>query len=240
MIRYDAHRMPSEPIAGTSLLEEQRDVAKARIVRAAQRALAAKGLATTVDDVAEAAGVSRRTVFRHFASRERLFAVAIRAALRSYADHVPAAPTGDDADIDSWLRELLVAAHRLNARNGRIYWELSALEADLPGELAAAGAERREARRRFATGVTRRLWAARGGSGHPPAWLTDTVAVHLSGFTTQSLAVDFDRTPDQVADLSYQVIETALAAALSAAPADPAEPAPGDPTGVGSPGAGSR
>jgi len=202
--------------SATSLLDENRDRARARIVRAAQKALASRGLATTVDEVAAAAGVSRRTVFRHFATRERLVAAAIRAGLRSYAEHVPPPPPDDGTDdIGEWLLDVLLAAHRLNARNGRIYWDLSALDADLPGELAAADAERREARRRFAVRVTRTVWRARGGAGEPPEWLTDAVAVHLSGFTLQSLAGDFDRSPDDVARVSARVIEASVAAALA-------------------------
>jgi AcrR family transcriptional regulator len=201
---------PVEP--APSLLDEQRDVARARIVRAARRALASKGLATTVDEVAEAAGVSRRTVFRHFTTRENLFAVAIREGLRTYADHIPAVPADDPS---GWLLDVLVAAHRMNARNGRIYWELSALEPELTGELAAAAAERREARKRFAQGVTKVLWRSRDGRGKPPTWLADAVAVHLSGFTTQSLSGDFERSPDDVARVSARVLEAALAAALA-------------------------
>jgi len=76
--------------------------------------------------------------------------------------------------------------------------------------------ERRDARRRFASNVTTKLWQIRGGRGKPPRWLTDAVAVHLSGFTTQSLGGDFDRTPDDVARVSARVIEASLAAALLA------------------------
>jgi AcrR family transcriptional regulator len=198
--------------AQASLAAEQRDLARGRIVRAARRVLAERGLATTVDDVADAAGVSRRTVFRHFSTRENLFAVAIRDGLRTYGEHLP--PARDD-DLDSWLLDVLLAAHRLNAGNGRIYWELSVLEPELTGELAAAAAERRQARNQWATGVTKVLWRARGGRRNPPAWLTDTVAVHLSAFTTQSLAVDFDRSPDDVARVSARVIDAALTAALT-------------------------
>jgi hypothetical protein len=61
----------------------------------------------------------------------------------------------------------------------------------------------------------RTLWQARGGTGRPPAWLGDTVAVHLSGFTTQSLAVDFDRTPDDVARVSQRAVLAALDRALA-------------------------
>jgi AcrR family transcriptional regulator len=197
----------------SSLVEEHRDAARARILRAARHVLAERGLATTVDDVAEAAGVSRRTVFRHFATREGVIAAALREGLRTSAEHIPP-PTADD-DISTWLLDLLYAAHRMNARNGRIYWELSALEPELTGDLAAAAAERRDGRKRFAVGVTKHLWEARGGRGTAPQWLTDAVAVHLSGFTTQSLAGDFGRDPDEVARVSARVLEAALAAALA-------------------------
>ena len=51
--------------------------------------------------------------------------------------------------------------------------------------------------------------------GRPPGWLADAVAVHLSGFTTQSLAGDRGRSPDEVAHVSARVIESVLASALA-------------------------
>jgi hypothetical protein len=85
----------------------------------------------------------------------------------------------------------------------------------LTADLAMVAAECRDSRNRFAVGVTELLWRARGGPGQPPRWLVDAVAVQLSGFTTQSLAGDLDRTPDQVAHVSARVIEAALASALA-------------------------
>lgn len=203
------------PPEGTPLAVEQRDVARARILRATRVVLADRGLAATVDDVAEAAGVNRRTVFRHFSTRDGLFAAAVREGVRRYADQIPPAPDGDD--LSAWLRELLLVMHRLNARNGRVYWELAVLPpGDLPGELATAAAERRASRKQLAVRVTARLWRAGGGAGAPPEWLVDAVAVHLSSFSTQSLAGDFGRTPDEVAAVSVRVIEAILAAALAA------------------------
>lgn len=195
-----------------SLADEQRDVAQRRIVRAARTALTERGLDTTVDDVAAAAGVSRRTIFRHFGTRDRLLAAAIRSGVAAYGERLALEPPGDD--VHDWLLQLLTIDHRINATNGRVYWDLAALESELEGELAEANAERSAARRRFAQVVTAMLWKARDGGGDPPTWLHDTVAVHLSGFTTQALVGDFDRTPDEVARVSARVIEAALDAAL--------------------------
>ena len=206
--------MTQPSLAASSLTGEQREVARQRILRAAGAALAARGLAATVDDVAEAAGVSRRTIFRHFATRDALFVEVIRAGVRRYAEQLPEPPDG--GDLHAWLAELLAVTHRLNARNGRVFWDLVGVRAeDLSPDLAAAAAECRDSRNRFASTVTEFLWHARGGPGSPPPWLTDAVAVQLSGFTTQSLAGDLDRSPDQVAAVSAQVIEAALAAALA-------------------------
>jgi len=201
-----------------SLADEKRDVARTRILRAARIVLADRGLATTVDDVAAAADVSRRTIFRHFETRERLLAEAIREGLRSYSQQLPLESlraAADSADIAAWLHNMLLVAHRLNANNGRIYWELAALGEEVEGELAAVAADRRDSRRRFATRVAAHAWSAAGGSGRPPTWLTDAFAVHLSGFTTQALGGDFARTPDEVAAVSARVLQASLAAALA-------------------------
>jgi AcrR family transcriptional regulator len=196
-----------------SLIDEQREVAQVRILKAAGVALAARGLAATVDDVAAAAGISRRTIFRHFATRDALFVAVIRAGVRRYAEQIPAPPADDD--LRGWLVELLEVTHRLNASNGRVFWDLVGVRAaDLSADLALVADECRESRNRFAASVSELMWRARGGPGRPPQWLVDAVAVQLSGFTTQSLAGDAGRSPDEVAHVSAQVIEAALAAAL--------------------------
>ena len=205
--------MTQGTLTAPSLADEQRELARSRILRAAGAALAERGLAATVDDVAEAAGLSRRTVFRHFATRDALFVAVIRAGVRRYAEQIPAPPEGDD--LRGWLAEMLGVTHRLNARNGRVFWDLVGVRAaDLSADLAMVAEECRDSRNRFAVSVTGLMWRARAGHGPPPQWLVDAVAVQLSGFTTQSLGGDLGRTPDEVADVSAQVIEAALASAL--------------------------
>ncbi|GAA1661750.1 TetR/AcrR family transcriptional regulator [Fodinicola feengrottensis] len=197
-----------------SLADEQRDLARSRILRAAGTALATRGLAATIDDVAEEAGVNRRTVFRHFSTRDNLFAAAIQAGIARYGQRIPPAP--ESSDLRSWLLDLLVVTHRLNAENGHVFWELSALQPDnLSDELAAAATDCRASRNRFATAVTARLWNARHGHENPPEWLVDAIAVQLSGFTTQALSGDLGRTPDEVAHICAHTVEATLTAALN-------------------------
>ena len=157
--------------------------------------LADRGLSTRVEDVAAAAGVGRRTVFRHFETRDALVAAAITDGMRSYGEHIPKPVPG--ASLDEWLEEVLVAVHRMNARHGRIYWEL-AFANDLEGELAEVAETRRAARRQLVRRISDLAWRAGGGRGRPPAWVVDAFAVHLSAFATQALAGDFGRRPDDI------------------------------------------
>jgi AcrR family transcriptional regulator len=203
----------TEDTVAPSLVDQQRDLARTRILRAAGEVLGTRGLTATMDDVAEVAGVNRRTVFRHYATRDGLFAQAILAGVHRYAERLPTAP--EEGDLRAWLRELLVVTHRLNADNGQVFWEIAALPIDdLSPELAEAALASRKARNNFAVKVTGRLWQARGGSGKPPRWLVDAVAVQLSGFTTQSLGGDLGRNPVEVADVAARVIEAVLGTAI--------------------------
>jgi AcrR family transcriptional regulator len=60
-------------VGGTSIRERKVHETRARIAEAALDSFVNHGYAdTTIDDIAEAAGVSRRTVFRHFATKEAI------------------------------------------------------------------------------------------------------------------------------------------------------------------------
>ena len=186
---------------------------RARIVRAARGVLAERGLDTTVDDVADAAGMSRRTVFRHFATRDALLAEAVREGIRSYGEHL--VPAHDGEDIDRWLVDAMVTVHRLNARHGRIYWELAGLGRALEGEIAVVAAERRAGRRALVRSFTDAVWRSAGGDGRPPAWLADVCAVQLSAFTTRALTGDFGRGPDEIGRVCARAVAAAARAAVA-------------------------
>jgi AcrR family transcriptional regulator len=198
------------------LAQEQRQMARDRIERAAWSVLADRGLVATVEEVAREAKVSIRTVFRHYGTRDHMIASALRAQLHHYGESLPVPEPG--ATLEVWLPELLVEVHRLNAEMGRAYWELASAVDTLSGELAEVAAERLNGRKRLVAAVTRGAWDLAGGLGRYPRWLLDAFAVHLSAFATRSLVADFDRTADEVSAMSAQVLLMAVRAA-----ADPVE-----------------
>lgn len=179
----------------TELVDDPRAAVRERIVRGARVELARRGLAVRIEDVADAAGVSRRTVFRYFETRDALLTAALDDSMRSYGDHVPRPEP--DVDLDGWLRTALVAIHRMNAQHGRVYFELAS-GADLDGPLGDIARRRRAARAELVHRFTATAWRVIGADDDPPLWLVDTVAVLLSAFATEALVPDFGRTPDQV------------------------------------------
>jgi len=191
-----------------SLTEEQRELARARIERAAAAVLREKGLAATVEEVAAAAGVSIRTVFRHYGTRDHMIVTALRGELRHYRDTLPR--PAPDAELAPWLHDLLVEIHHLNAQLGRAYWELAALGDSLEGEFAELAAVRRSARTKLVNAVTTSAWRLAGQSGRPPTWLIDVFAIHLSSFATRALVADFGRSPDDVAEASTRALLAAI------------------------------
>ncbi len=197
-----------------SLLHEQRQVARDRIERAAVRVLADKGIGATVEEVASEAGVSVRTVFRHYGTRDHMIATALRSQLLHYGETLPRPE--DDATLESWLPELLHEVHRVNAALGRAYWEMMAVGYTLTGELGDVAVERLAGRNRFVNIVARGAWKLAGNRSRPPRWLVDLFAIHLSAFTTRELVSDFGRSVDDVAAMSARVL---VAAVRSASPA---------------------
>lgn len=73
---------------------------RCRIIQAALRLFSEKGFnATTTKEIAQSAGVSEAVIFRHFPSKDELYAVVLRT-------------TPEVLPLDEWLRELAVYAER--------------------------------------------------------------------------------------------------------------------------------
>jgi len=195
-------RPPDRPTLG----EETRAVVRARIVQGAATALAAGGFDATVDDIAAAAGVGRRTVFRHFATHDQVLAAAVAEIIDNYERLMPG-PPGPGADLETWLRETAVTFHDLNARlMGRAFWHMNV---ERPG---ISPAERDRRRVGYATQMARYAWHSAGGVGRPPSWVVDAFALQLSGFATNCLAA---YSAEKAGRVSARVLSAVLATALA-------------------------
>ena len=177
--------------------------------------LARRGLGFTVDEVAEEAGVSARTVFRHFATRDLIVAAAIEAVLEVLRSSLVATEV-DPADPRRWLTERTIQLHDLiNTYVGNAWWEIYAPHNDIGHEVVAAINQMRIARENLAQDVAQRVWQAAGGSGPPPKRLADTFLINISGFGFQALAVSREVTPEETgvlcADIAWSMLEQELA-----------------------------
>lgn len=205
-------QMTADGVNGAVAAEAHRAVVRARILRGTRAELAARGLSVRVEDVAAAAGVSRRTVFRYFPTREALLVAALEDSMRSYGEHVPR-PEADQS-LEQWLGSAVVAVHRMNAQHGRVYFELASGPV-FDGDLGQIARVRRVARRRLVERFTMTAWDLAGGSGAPPRWIHDTVAVLLSAFATEALGPDFGRTADQIGTSLTPALVHALRGAVA-------------------------
>jgi AcrR family transcriptional regulator len=184
-----------------------------RVLDAAEVVLAEVGVTATMDEIAEAAGIGRRTLFRYFPSREDLIAAAIERRYQRLDQEV-----FDDAhleadDPDELIRRVLTTTHRVAAQMGKAHWQVAADREVLNG-LGAAAAARQRARRRYVQRFTERLWELAGGPPPPPAWLADAFGLLESLFTYQALRLDFGRDEADIVELTSRLMIDALHAAL--------------------------
>jgi AcrR family transcriptional regulator len=194
-----------------TLADEKRQATVARILRSARLFVAEHGLNVTVEEIAEAAGVSRRTLFRHFPTRDQLLAAAISAGLERYGELLPAYGGGD---WRVWLDQLCRAVHRMNDSCGPGFWEL-ATRHDLPPELSAIEEQRRGARREVMTALAMTLWSAASGHGRCPQSVNTVVCVHLSPHFTAAVKDDSGQDWQRAAGLARSAIEAAVLQASS-------------------------
>jgi AcrR family transcriptional regulator len=174
------------------LLDNPKSVVRMRVLRAVRPLLAKRGLSVSMDDIAAAAGVSRRSLFRYFDSRDQLVADALGSVIDVYAGGLGDALSAE-RDFDQWLRELVTMLYRAHHDAGLGMWELTASEdADLPPQLAAVNRRRREARRGFTEEIARAAWRHAGGTGRCPAIVVDTVALVFSTFVVRSMLDDYE------------------------------------------------
>lgn len=187
-------------------------MARARIVQGATLALAANGLDVTVDEMAEAAGVSRRTVFRHFATHGELIVAAIGELYRVIDLRIPGPPP-PGADVRSWLTETAVALHRLSREViGRAFWDVHVARPGSSPEVIAALGGLTTVRDQYAHDLGTAAWRELGGKRSPPQWVIDAFVLQLSAFATNALAA---YNTEEAGRVSAQILWAVLSGALA-------------------------
>ena len=189
------------------LADAKRHAATAHVLRVARSFVIARGLDVTMDQIAEAAGVSRSTLFRLFRSRDQVIADSFAAAFDDYGRTLSGPEA--DADVAGWLLATCNAAHRMNARYGPGYWELTS-RTDLPAALAALEYKRRTSSLQLMTGLAEQLWRTHGGAGPTPAALTTAVAAHLSAHFTAAVMSDSGQPWQVASELACEAITAVL------------------------------
>lgn len=193
--------MSSENVQSTELprlQDEANALLRRRVLGATRRLIAERGLDVSMDDIAEAADVGRRTLFRHFGNRDDLIAAAVSSALDWYDIQLDLAMTSDQA-LEEWLHDLVEALHSMHAGAGLGLWQLAARDgAELTTQLRAINERRRADRMRTTTGIARAAWRHAGGTGRCPMVVIDACALTMSSFVTRSMVSDFGRDITQI------------------------------------------
>lgn len=189
------HRRTEQP--GLTLAERKRQLVRDELAEAALRLLAKQGFEqTTVDELAAAAGVSRRTFFRYFASKEDVVTSSVVVVIEGILAEVAARPAGEPPAVA--IREAVKAVtvedfaedreksvalirhtQQIPALRARFAERLDLLRDDLAGVLARrAGRETPSPRDQFAAGLgllafagAMQHWAASEGRADPAAVL---------------------------------------------------------------------
>jgi AcrR family transcriptional regulator len=194
-----------------TLREDSRSRARTRIIQGALIAMAASGLDVTIDEVADAAGVSRRTVFRHFANHGELIAAAISQGLSVLGSHMPSVPS-PGSDVEAWLTDSVVALHQVTRQLlGRAFWDIHIDRPGTPSEVVAAIGDIAIQRKRFAHELASCAWKALGGQGNVPRWVIDSSSLQVSGFATFALP---QYSAQETGRLSARILWLVLAEAL--------------------------
>src|SRR5262245_60342608 len=112
----DVNRYPKESCGGTSMRKSREEAAQTRrrIIEAAAREFRKNGIvATGLNDLMKAAGLTHGGFYKHFASKDQLVAEATTAALDALLEGMAAQPTSNAA-----AAAYLSTHHRDNQASG--------------------------------------------------------------------------------------------------------------------------
>ena len=199
-----------------ALLDDPKSVPRLRVLRSARHLIAERGLGVSMEEIADAAGVGRRTLFRHFDSRDALIAEAVASALDWYDRRVDEA-VHDEAPLETWLAGLVTRIHDYHRASGRGLWQMAASDDDdLSPEMAAVNRRRRKERQSTTEAIAAEAWQRAGGRGDTPAVITNACALTISSFTTHSM-LDYDVDTETLAFTTARLLSSLLSAEVAKA-----------------------
>ncbi len=176
--------------------------------------VARKGFDATVEEIARSCAVSPRTIFRHFESHDVLIVETVKVMFDAMGHRATGIPPLTD-DVWGWLEGLAKIVHERNAEIlGDAFWDTHAPPPAGSGVLRNVATLRRDFRLRGVGYLTEIAWQAAGGVGQPPDLVRMAFALLFSAFTTQALMVDFERRPDEIGELTAQLLKLLLLRAL--------------------------
>ncbi len=177
-----------------------------RVIRATRALIATSGLYVSMDQIAEAADVGRRSLFRHFKSRDALVGEVLDSTFRWHEDQLDAA-ADSFGPLAQWLPAVLRRTHQSHLAAGRGLWQLaSAFDDELPPEFSAANRRRRSMRRRMTQRIADRAWISAGETSSTPQMLVEAMAIVISSFTTHSMTIDRKRSTESYVRTSMAIL----------------------------------
>ena len=200
-----------------SLAEDQQQLTRSRIRRAAMEVVARRGFDATVDEIAKVSGVSPRTIFRHYSTHDLLIVTTVKDMCEACGRRPIEGLTPPTENLDRWIEGLAFTIHTRNSEIlGDAFWDIHAPRHNASEALDELDAYRREYRVRGVKHIAKVAWKTGGGKGVPPEDLELAFALYFSAFTTQALMVDFDQAPEQIGTLTAEVLKLLLRRALDA------------------------
>ena len=165
----------------------------------------------TMDDIAAEAGISKRTIFRHFDGRYELIKCAFDSALEEYAERIP--EIGESEPAQEWLARSLRVLHAMNLRVGRLWWDLATqIDPDRSDPVSRIYAPKRCMA--IVESYAASAWTAYGGHGAPTAEVVDAFAAFTSVFYTHTMLHDYGRMPQTTAESNAGCLDQIIRSAV--------------------------
>ncbi len=187
----------------TGAKQHRAEAVRGALLRSTAELVLERGFDATLDEIAEHAGIGRRTIFRYFASKDELIAAATATFFRSLAEAVPAR---DGRDVIEWLSDVAGTVHEQNLRISSTYLPLIHRRREIGGVSLFIDQPGRRRRHELMERLAQEVWTASGGGGTVPRSIAESMTLHLSVFATEALRFHCRLDTARMAELTVESI----------------------------------